>query len=162
MIIITKFRLENKDGNYQVQTEEGTLPCPICGKVLYLKGWRGRKVIDIVGTIMMLIIRRLCCSGCKKIHHELPDFIVPYKRHCRETIEKIIAGQGRETVCEDSTIRRIKAWWTTMQLYFMSVLASLTAKYGTEFSKPTKMREVVRAVANAHLWSFTRSVFLSG
>ena len=96
------------------------------------------------------------------IHHELPDIVVPYKRHCTETEEKVIAGDVGEVYCEESTMRRIRAWWSACRLYFESVLASLRKKYGNVFSTECAPREMIYAVANAHLWIHTRSAFLSG
>ncbi|MBN2900015.1 MAG: hypothetical protein JXO44_14700 [Clostridia bacterium] len=37
-------------------------------------------------------IRRLRCTVCHKIHHELPDFMVPFKRLSTEAISRIIEG----------------------------------------------------------------------
>ena len=110
----------------------------------------------------MLIIRRLRCKGCRVIHHELPDIVIPYKRHCAETVEAIISGETEGRVCEESTIRRIKAWWTACLLYFESVLTSLREKYGIVLSGQSAPSKIVRAVVNAHLWLHTRSAFLSG
>lgn len=109
-----------------------------------------------------MILRRLQCKGCGKIHHELPDVVVPYKRHITETIEKIISGNPALVCCEESTIRRIKAWWLSLQLYFESILASLEEKYGVLFPKKATPKEIVRAVVNAHLWVHTRSAFAPG
>jgi hypothetical protein len=164
MVIITKYIFKRNDEGTKerVITEEGTLSCPICNEQLNMLGWRDRKVIGPEGEKIVLEIRRLRCSGCKKIHHELPDFLVPYKRHCSETIEEIITGEGETTNCEERTIRRIKIWWAALLMYFMGVLGSLTEKTGVEFSEPKKLREVVRAVANAHLWIHTRSVCMAG
>lgn len=55
-------------------------------------------IIDSGGTPLSMIIRRLRCGQCGKVHHELPDVVVPYKRHCAETIEKVIEGNVEE-VC---------------------------------------------------------------
>ena len=104
-----------------------------------------------------LMIRRLKCKNCEKIHHELPDIIVPYKRHCAETIENIIGGKDAGAPCEGSTILRIKAWWAAMQLYIKSIMASLKAKYDIELSADKKLPEIVRILANTHLWPRTRS-----
>jgi hypothetical protein len=92
----------------------------------------------------------------------LPDIVIPYKRHCSETIEKVIAGDSAEINCEESTIHRIKAWWGACKLYFESVIASLREKEGVKFSANPAPREIVRAVVNAHLWIHTRSACLSG
>jgi hypothetical protein len=96
------------------------------------------------------------------IHHELPDIVMPYKRHCADTVERVIAGNTAEVCCEESTIRRIRAWWAALSLYFERVLASLHEKYGVLFSAKSAPREIVLAVANAHLWVHTRPAFLSG
>jgi len=86
---------------------------------------------------------------------------VPFKRHCAETVEKVIAGDMDGVNCEDSTIRRIKAWWASCRLYFESIIASLTLKYGVWFSGSPAPSEMFRAAVNANLWPSTRSAFLS-
>jgi hypothetical protein len=125
-------------------------------------GVRKRKLINAEGDKQTLVIRRLRCKACRVIHHELPDIIVPYKRHCSETIERIVANETEGLDCEERTIHRIKAWWAACRLYFESVIASLREKYGAMFSANGAPREIVRAIANAHLWIHTRSAFLSG
>jgi hypothetical protein len=125
-------------------------------------GIRERKYIDSDGIKQTLIIRRLRCKGCNVIHHELPDILIPYKRHCTDTVEKIITGDPKGISCEEGTIRRIRAWWAAYRLYFESVLSSLKEKFDAEFSKIPAPREIVRAVVNANLWIHTRSAFLSG
>jgi len=92
----------------------------------------------------------------------LPDMIIPFKRHCADTYEKVIAGDALDVCCDDNMIRRIKAWWAACYLYFESVLASLRGKYGTVFSTPLAPKETIRAVVNANLWIHTRSAVLSG
>ncbi|MED4936026.1 DUF6431 domain-containing protein [Heyndrickxia coagulans] len=41
-------------------------------------GTRDRKAIDRSGKKHIYNIRRLQCEQCGKIHHELPEFLVPY------------------------------------------------------------------------------------
>jgi len=86
---------------------------------------------------------------------------VPYKRHCAETIDKIITGKKGETTCGDSTINRLLAWWRVVLPYFLNVLASLAEQYGMTFANPTTA-EIVRAVANNNFWAHTRSVLSPG
>jgi len=122
-------------------------------------------LIDSAGQKRKLKIRRMYCSDCCRIHHELPDCIVPY-RHCAETIEKVITGKADDAPCETETIRRIFQWWTAVQPYFINILHSLTAKHSTRFRAPPAFREMVRAVVNSNNWHFahlvcTRSVCLS-
>jgi len=135
--------------------------CPICGKALLVIGTRERRYIKDDGMTEELVIRRLRCKGCHKIHHELPDILIPYKRHCTKTVEKIVEGDG-DVCCDDPGISRIRAWWRACRLYFDGVMSSLREKYGDVFSPDPAPREIVRAVVNANLWVHTRSAFLSG
>jgi hypothetical protein len=136
--------------------------CPVCGQTLFVIGVRKRKSIDAEGEAQTLIIRRLRCKGCRAIHHELPDILVPYKRHCADTVEKIVVGNPQGLPCEESTIRRIKSWWEDCRLYFECALTSLREKHGAIFPERPAPREIIRAVVNANLWLHTRSAFLSG
>jgi transcription elongation factor Elf1 len=147
-------------GKIRIKSEE-TINCPICGNSLYVIGTRNRMIIGSGGTPMTIIIRRLRCKQCGKIHHELPDIVVPYKRHSAEAIEKIISGEAGEVIIEESTLRRIRNWWSSWRLYFASILASLEAKYGVAFEKSAP-REIVRAIVNSNFWIHTRSAFSPG
>ena len=162
MISIRKYRLKKgADGCYHVKSYE-IIPCPVCGDELNVIGTRNRSLFDSKGKELTIIIRRLRCIGCRVIHHELPEIIVPYKRHCAATIEKIVAGKSGVVPCETRTIHRIRAWWAACIVYFRGVLAALREKYGVEFSKKPAPKEIVRAVVNAHLWIHTRTAYLTG
>ena len=117
-------------------------------------------MIDEGGILEILVIRRLRCKEpiCRKIHHELPDCLYPYKRHCAETIEKIIADEVETTPCTIDEAAGIKKWWNTMHPYFVRVLLSLNTKHGTCFDPGTPPRKIVRAVVNSHLWVHTHSL----
>jgi hypothetical protein len=110
----------------------------------------------------VLLIRRLACSECGKKHHELPDILVPYKRHCAATVENIITDGEDSACCEESTIRRIRQWWQIMYLYFKGICNAQTVKHGINFGEPLQLVETVRAVGNSHNWASTRSAFSSG
>jgi len=162
MIMITKYgRREDDKGRICILSYEINV-CPVCGDVLIVIGTRERRYIRDDGIKEILIIRRLRCKGCRAIHHELPDILIPYKRHCASTVGKVIGGNTGDACCEGRTIRRIRAWWAACRLYFESVLASLREKYDAVFSPDPAPKEIVRAVVNANLWVHTRSVFLSG
>ena len=162
MIIISRYRLrKNKKGKTIVDSFE-TNVCPVCGHILIVIGIRERKYIDSDGTKKVLVIRRLRCKGCLAIHHELPDILIPYKRHCAETVESIIGGDAANACCEELTIKRIRSWWAACRLYFEGVLTSLREKYGAVISLSPAPREIVMAVVNSNLWVHTRSAFLSG
>jgi len=163
LISVKKYRLKEEGfRKFRVLNYEMCIVCPICGRVLFVIGTRRRGIIDSAGEKLTLIIRRLRCKDCLVIHHELPDTIVPYKRHCAESIEKVIAGDAAAVYCDSTTASRIRVWWAVCYLYFKSVLASLKEKHGAVFSDPPALKEIVRAVVNAHLWVHTRSAVLSG
>ena len=132
--------------------------CPLCGELLYVRGTRLRTVVDSSGTKLRLIIRRLKCSGCNRIHHELPDCIVPYKRHCAETIESIIIDELDKAPCESRTAQRIVSWWRVMKSYFSNILKSIAKKYEFEYQEPPAFRKIVRAVVNTNNWIFANPI----
>ncbi len=49
------------------------IPCPCCSGQLKVIGSRRRSRINGRGEKIVLIIRRLGCVACHRIHHELPD-----------------------------------------------------------------------------------------
>ncbi len=136
-------------------------------------GSRRRGYISAEGSNAKLVIRRLKCNHCEKIHHELPDILVPYKRHCSETIEEIIDEKAEDVCCEESTIRKVKHWFARRTQYFTGCLVSVAARHGAALAAGTgsllrKMREcsdwlkrLVRIVVNSNLWIHTRSTFLT-
>ena len=56
-------------------------------------------MIDTGGETVRLVVRRLRCmnENCRRIHHELPDVVVPYKMHTAATFEKIIGNDFQDT-----------------------------------------------------------------
>ena len=157
MVIITEYRKERGDDGriYIISEEEST--CPICIGMLKVIGIRDRLLTECSGEKETLVIRRLRCKACNKIHHELPDMIMPYKRHCAETIENIIREDDTDICCDFVTEYRIKAWWATFSQYFESVKVSLQLKYRAVLSTNLTPREIVRAIANTNLWVHTRT-----
>ncbi|MCL6559905.1 MAG: DUF6431 domain-containing protein [Firmicutes bacterium] len=131
---------------------------------------------------MVLVIRRLRCRNCGRLHHELPDILVPYKRYGSESVEAVVNGKADLTVTADeSTIGRWRNWFLELINYFLGCLESIAIRHGREsvesappFPKSTLQRiwhhvgdapgwlaRVVRPVANSNLWVHTRSAFLS-
>jgi len=87
--------------------------CPIYMGKLEVIGSRRRYVIDATGCRKILVVRRIRClnSVCRRIHHELPDILVPYKIHAAEILEKIIEKDTQEVPLEESSIQRIRNWF---------------------------------------------------
>ena len=141
--------------------------CPVCcNGGMIKKGRRKRYVRTNDGKRIKLSVRHLKCKNCGKTHRELPDIVVPYKHECVETIEKIINGDTADVGMEDSTINRIKAWWGRIMPYICNALLSIGEKHciRIEIGEPggIKLRPIVRALANTHLWPSARFVLMPG
>jgi len=180
MISIKEYELvpdKNGENKYYVRSKEQSI-CPICSSVvLKVIGSRNRKVIKSCGEELILIIRRLRCSSCKKIHHELPDNIVPYKRYSSESIEAILDSTQNTVSSEESTIYRIRKWFENMSGYFAKCLNAIASCWGLkvatgQLSSVSRIKayvgceskwlaSVVRLMVNSNLWVHTRSAFLS-
>lgn len=142
-------------------TEE--VPCPCCTERLEIIGSRERKVRGEGGELRRLVIRRLRCTGCRKIHHELPDLLVPYKRYESACIEQTVTEpEASVTVCaETSTLRR---WRLGFRLWLHSPAALPLPSVSIEafrYEGPGWLARIVRSVANAQLWLHTRFAYLS-
>jgi len=158
MVIITKYRQVKDGSKTYIRSEESSI-CPICSSGLRVIGSRDRKIIGIDGQWQTYVIRRLQCTQCKHIHHELPDLLVPYKRHCAETIVQVAIGDEPPGTVKQPTIHRIRDWWQDISQYLHGVALALEVKFDIHFSSPLQPIEIVRAVVNQHLWIQTRSVY---
>lgn len=163
---------------YRIKSKEKSV-CPVCGGIeLNIIGSRKRGAVDTEAKDICFLIRRLKCRGCSKIHHELPDLLVPYKRHLSETIESVIDGETNGVPCEDSTIRRIHRWFNLVVAYIAGCLEAQLFLKGITGSVPglsaldriksivgyedSWLSRAVRIVVNTNNWIHTRSAFLSG
>ncbi len=157
------------------------ISCPCCSGDLKVIGSRQRVCIDGLGDKIILSIRRLRCVECERIHHELPDMLVPYKRHVRESIEAVISGEAAISVSADeSTFKRWREWFEDRADYFRGCLASIILRYDLKESAgglsslpqsrlrriwqqvgdaPEWLARVVKPIANLNLWPHTRSAF---
>lgn len=156
------------------------IPCPCCGEHLSVIGSRRRKYRTSQGFPQVLVIRRLKCDRCGRIHHELPDILVPYKRYSCEAIEPVVANELPLTVAVDeSTITRWRKWFGERAEHFAGCLESIRIRFGYGFaggpsalslsvlhriwhyvgSAPSWLARVVRSVANINQWIHTRFAF---
>ncbi len=154
--------------------------CPCCGGTLKIIGSRQRKFINSAGDKEVLIIRRLRCSSCGRIHHELPDILLPYKRYGSESVEAAVNGNRDLCVAADeSTIGRWRRWFSERANYLLGCLASIAFRLDKDAVEsvirlpksvlrriwhyvgdaPGWLARVVRPIANSNLWLHTRSAF---
>ncbi len=136
-------------------------------------GSRKRGCIKDTGEHMVLMIRRLRCEPCNRVHHELPDILVPYKRHCSRSIEAVVSGgKGLSVAADESTINRWKQWFKDLANHFLGVLISIKIRLGKGAAgagsglprsplrrirqhvgdAPGWLARVVRPVVNANCW----------
>ncbi|MDI6688438.1 MAG: hypothetical protein HPY74_17375 [Firmicutes bacterium] len=167
-------KVKNK---YHVKSKEKSI-CPVCSSPeLKVAGTRSRKVIKSCGEKLILVIRRLRCSNCRRIHHELLDNIVPYKRYSSKSIEAILDSTEDTVSCEESTIYRIRKWFGDFSGYLAGCLDAIAARWSPKvitgqlsFMRRIKahvgcearwLARAVRPLVNLNLWVHTRSAFLS-
>lgn len=148
-------------------------PCSCCGHSLSVIGSRKRVWYKSTAERCWLIIRRLQCKECKKIHHELPDILIPYKRYDADSIEKVIVIEPMENdvAVEDLTIYRWKNWFYSWISYAIGCLQSISMRLNrsvVNMSDPSHtvlqsigqfvgnasgwLRRIVRPIANSNLW----------
>ncbi|HML25294.1 MAG TPA: DUF6431 domain-containing protein [Methanomethylovorans sp.] len=180
MIIIEKYKLvpdKNDKSKFYVKSEEKSV-CPLCSHSdLRVIGSRKRIALSSSSEKLSIVIRRLRCSKCSRIHHELPDMLVPYKRYSSACIEAIVESEGDGISCENSSIYRIKEWFGYMMVYIAGSLGAIAAKMGIEIEAKEKspfqrikvyvgkekgwLARAVRTIANTNNWVHTRSAFMS-
>ncbi len=166
MIILSKYDMDQiSEQLYYIRCKE-YVQCPHCGGLLKVIGSRKRKYINSAGEKVTLIIRRLRCKNCKRIHHELPDILIPYKRYESISIENLLVDTERSnTPAEDSTFYRWKLWFNNLLIRILSFLLSnldkKTMKCGLytciiliSFLKnyPRWLAILVRQLVNLNFW----------
>lgn len=157
--------------------------CPCCGGSLKVIGSRKRGYSKETGERVILIIRRLRCLICYRIHHELPDILVPYKRYGSESIEAVLnCDKTLAVAADESTISRWKKWFSDLANHFLGCLISIdiisnknTVEEKSDLPQsslqriwrhvgdaPRWLARTVRVIVNTNYWVQTRSAFLSG
>lgn len=152
--------------------------CPICMGGLKIIGSRRRQMIDSGGETVRFVVRRLRCvnENCRRIHHELPDVVIPYKMHTATTFEKIIENDIQDTPAEESTIARIREWFQSRADALVGGLLSIyTAHFQSSGIGPSDLpgsildrihffvenkmdwlKRLVRILVNNNRWIHTR------
>lgn len=144
--------------------------CPCCHHKLKVCGSRRRILYKSDASKVWLVIRRLQCIACQRVHHELPDVIVPYKRYEAEAIEAILLGDKNELPdypCEASTAIRIKIWFFLLKDYFEGSIRAISQLYHSisflqlpllplEKQSAGWLKSLVRILVNAGRWPQTR------
>ncbi|MDA8206224.1 MAG: DUF6431 domain-containing protein [Thermaerobacter sp.] len=155
--------------------------CPLCEASLTVIGSRPRTRRPPDGTRQILVIRRLRCAACRRIHHELPDCLVPYKRYDAESLETFaMEGRAGAIAADESTLQRWEAWFRAWFRYVNGCWTALDARQPQETGEappfpavlprrapwpigaaPGWLARVVRRLVEAALWRQTRSALVT-
>lgn len=159
---------------------EQNLCCPCCQAALNPYDRRDRKCRDENGDWRVLVIRRLRCKNprCRRIHVELPDFLVPYKRYQVGVIAAVLGGTARIAPLEESTRQRWRVWYGRLRNHLLGVAASVQRQLQeaaqTLLASPTleaitspnpdmlNLADLVRLAVNSGNWITTRSAMVTG
>lgn len=154
--------------------------CPCCQAALNPYDRRDRQCRDENGDRQALVIRRLRCQNkrCRRIHAELPDFLVPYKRYQVGVIAAVLGGTARIAPLEESTRQRWRAWYDRLRDHLLGVAASIRRQMqeatrtllafpkSETFSFPDLsllgLADQVRLAVNSGNWITTRSAMVTG
>jgi hypothetical protein len=159
---------------------EQNVCCPYCQSTLNPYDRRDRKCRNENGDWQVLVVRRLRCQNprCQRIHTELPDILVPYKRYQVGVIAAVLGGCARIAPLEESTRQRWRAWYGRIREHLLGVAASvhrwlqeaarnLPASPNSEtFTIPESdmltLPDLVRLAVNSGNWITTRSAMVTG
>ncbi|WP_264672936.1 DUF6431 domain-containing protein [Heliophilum fasciatum] len=129
--------------------------CPCCTGPLRVIGSRRRRIIQETGEKRVLMVRRHRCCHCHRIHHELPDIMVPYKRYGSASIEAVVTDERPLAVsCDESTIIRWKQWFFHQVHHFLGCFGSIAIQMGknTAAAASSPLQRMYRFVGDAPGW----------
>ncbi len=155
--------------------------CPLCEYPLKVIGSRERIGRSKDGETIRYIIRRLRCTNCHKIHHELPDILVPHKHYDAESIESAVSPASVQDVpADNATLYRWRSWVRQSTSYWQNAMRAIMVKRNRPvkgMSDPSPaalpltghallqtrgwLPHLVRNLVNSCLWVHTRFAFLS-
>lgn len=107
MVTVTDFTIEydGQKNAYRIVSKERHR-CPQCGGLLSGYDTRRRHIVSSAGDTYWLLLQRLRCVSCEKLHIAAPAFIVPKKHYEADVIADVKAGRVDTCPADNSTIRR--------------------------------------------------------
>lgn len=108
MLIVKRYREEERADGTRVIYNLDRPRCPVCGGYLHGYDRRRRMVLNDMGKPVAYLLRRLWCAQCRRLHLEAPDSIQPQKHYAAPLIAGTISGAVNSCPADDSTIRRWK------------------------------------------------------
>ncbi|MDR0354947.1 MAG: DUF6431 domain-containing protein [Deltaproteobacteria bacterium] len=153
MLIIINFTLvEEYKGVYKVVNNLPIPLSPCCQAKFNKYGTRSRTYIDEEEQKNTLHIRVLRCEKCGKIHRELPDFIVPYRRHCAPILQRCIDAEKPAdfpiAVCSTPTVYKFKKVFFDLEILLLKLLQNRRAKFVLPYDFPLNSMQEYRQQNN--------------
>ncbi len=131
MCITAKYILTiDTTGEYICKSLETPI-CPCCGTKLKYRDTRRRIMKKEGGVVVFLLLRRLYCRKCRRLHIELPACLSPYKQYDVEVIEGVIDGIVTEDDLDSenypcaATMERWKNWIKSKKAKIDTILESI-------------------------------------
>lgn len=173
MVIISNFSLvfNSEKRIYQVESHEVST-CPVCRRTLRHKDRRKRIMRKYNGDLSRILISRLKCTKCKRIHTELPDILTPHKHYSTEIIENVVdeVSTPEDLTTEDfpceKTMARWKKWIQINQTQIdgqLKVIGSTFPGIGKGLLKSKEsLLERLRASGSDWLAKINRAIYNAG
>lgn len=175
MIILSEYDLiyNAEDDIFVVMAKVDQVSCcPDCGHTLSYRDSRLRIRKVHGGGRDQLLIRRLKCDHCHRLHNELPDILAPYKHYTSEVIEDVVDGVIDSDDLEteafpcDATMRRWNAWLLYNQLRIDGLLKAvgyrMLALSETFLKSGVSMLERIRETGAGWMGTILRVIYNSG
>lgn len=112
-------------GMYYLRIDETRLNCPHCGHELTYRDSRARIWCHCNEPAERILIHRMFCNVCKRLHTVLPDVLVPHKHYGAPEIESVLESDVRSDEVSDSTAARWRQWIRGNKAQIEGVLQSL-------------------------------------
>lgn len=178
MVIVSEFHLvRNDDDNFRgdpifrVESSESPV-CPVCASILEYRDSRLRICRVYNGETCRLIVRRLKCPSCGRLHTELPDILTPHKHYATEVIENVAdeVSTPSDSTTEDypceRTMKRWIGWIFGCRIQIDSQLRAIGSRLedfgrGLLFSTES-LFDALRARGAGWLSAINRALYNSG
>lgn len=136
MLITNNYELiyNETKGIYYLCINETSLYCPDCGQEIVYRDSRQRIWDHCNEPTDWILIHRMFCRTCNRLHTVLPDVLVPHKHYGASEIETVLESEVRSDEVSDSTVARWRQWIKGNTVQIEGVLQSL--KLETEDKLP--------------------------
>lgn len=122
--------------------------CPLCAGLLRYRDSRQRIMKREGGVRTDIPVRRFKCTGCGRIHTEIPSFLLPYKHYAAEVIGGVLEGiirpedQDSEDYPSLLTMKRWLRWFTRNLRRIESILQRMLLHQS--LLMPAKLTSLIR------------------